>query len=157
MPLSQPTPAVPRPSSSIATTTTRTLTIPATSVCAVKRPITTLSSRSEAIARQPASIACERPVRTSGAGSPRRPMRAISATTDRSNRPAVAAKTVPVLAAASRSAPSAGPANSPTLSTALATTFAAVSSSGVFTSDGVNATCADRKTGSATATSTESA
>ena len=50
-----------------------------------------------------------------------------------------------------------GPAKRPTLSTPLASTFAAVSSSGVRTSDGVNATCAERNSGSATAASTASA
>ena len=58
---------------------------------------------------------------------------------DQTKRPAITMKTTPVEAAASRSPPSAGPRNVPTLSIVLDTAFAAVSSSGVLASDGVNA------------------
>ena len=54
------------------------------------------------------------------------------------------ANTAPVLATASSNPASAGPANTATLSTLLATAFAAVSSSGVRASDGVSAACAER-------------
>ena len=47
---------------------------------------------------------------------------------------------------ARRSAPSAGPANEPTLSSVLEETFAAVSSSGVRASEGRSAASAGRKT-----------
>ena len=123
----------------MARTTTRTLSIPATSVCAVKSPMTIRSSRSDTIACQPASNVRDLGiVAGSGEGSPAVPMRATNAIAT-SNRPAVTTKTVPTSVAASRSAPSAGPTKRPTLSTALAMTFAAVSSSGVDTREGVSA------------------
>ena len=62
------------------------------------------------------------------------------------NVPAVTQKTVPGPPATSRAAPSAGPANSPTLSKVLDERFAAVSSSGERASVGSSAASAGRKT-----------
>ena len=65
--------------------------------------------------------------------------------------PAVTRKTVPAPDAASNRPPIAGPPKMPTLSIVLATTFAAVSSSGVRASAGVSAASAGRNALAATA------
>ena len=58
---------------------------------------------------------------------------------DQRNAPAVIAKLVAVEVVARRTPASAGPANMPTLATVFMTAFAAVSSSGVWTSAGRSA------------------
>jgi hypothetical protein len=137
-PSRSPTPGVPRSSTSIASTTTSTLNMPATNVCTENNPITTRSSGSARMHRQPARR--PRPPSTSGSadGAPATPRRRAR-TTATPTRPAETPNTVAILVPASRTAPSAGPRNKPTLSTPLARTFAAVSSSGVETSAGVMA------------------
>ena len=66
-------------------------------------------------------------------------------TADRTKVSALTAKTAATSATASRNPASAGPTKNARLSTVLETPLAAVSSSGVFTSDGVSASCAGRK------------
>ena len=140
----------------MAITTTSTLSIPATSVWMEKRPTTILRLLLDAIARQPARNVLDSGRASSALGKPGTSI-AATRTTETSSTNVLAAKTVAVPATTRSSPPSAGPANRPMLSTVLATTFAAVSSSGVETSDGVNAACADLNTGSATAAPTASA
>ena len=65
---------------------------------------------------------------------------------DQTKLSALTMKTVSGLVNASSNPPMAGPAKLPTLSTVLATTFAALSSRGSRTSDGSSAAWAGRKT-----------
>src|SRR5581483_8394398 len=123
-----------------ATTTSSTSSAPATVVCAVVRPMTTRSAGLWAIARKPARRAEATGVGSAG-GRGSRGTR-MTQTADQRNVPAVTAKTDDGPDTASSTPPTAGPANMPTLATVFITAFAAVSSSGVVTSEGRSAPCA---------------
>ena len=142
--LRKPTPAFPVSRSFSAITTIRTFNIPSTNVCAENSPTSRRRRRSRAMMRKPAnsSSAIElasgvSPFSTSASGW--MPATRIA---DQTSAAAVTMKTAPGPDAASSRPPIAGPPKIPMLSIALADTFAAVSSSGVRTSDGTSAACA---------------
>ena len=136
-------PPAPRSSSCSAETTIRTPKAPVTSVCAEKSPTSSRSRGSRAdraeagrrLARQVRPLAAQRRLGRAQAAA-----RSISA--DQRKSAAVTTKTTQPLETASRRPPSAGPTQKPRLSIVLELTFAAVSSSGVFASDGSSAACA---------------
>jgi hypothetical protein len=134
----------------------RTLSAPATRVCAAYSPTRRRRRLSTAIARKPASASCPSLEaflsRPTGGSARTRPI----SEADQRNIAAVTANTTPVSVTATRSPPSAGPAKLPTLSIVLEATLAAVSSAGSRAREGRIAACAGWKAVATTATSTVS-
>ncbi len=109
--------------------------------CAELSPTTTRSAGLRSTVVNPAVSSCTKCVRSGGSGGSSRGTRRTNATDQRVSAP-VSAKTAAGPLSASRTPPSAGPANIPTLEIVLPTRLAAVSSSGESTSDGSRAACA---------------
>jgi hypothetical protein len=139
--LSQPTPAFPAWSSRRASTTSSTSRAPEVSVWAPVRPTTTRNAGRRSTVANPAVSSGRKRGRSLRSGGSSRGTWTTKAADQRRSAP-LNAKTAAGPLTASRTPPSAGPANIPTLVIVLATTFAAVSSSGVSTSDGSSAPCA---------------
>ena len=133
--VSQPKPALPAWSSRIASTTSSTLSDPSTIDTAAVSPTTTRSAGRRATDTIPAvSSGRNRECSLRSGGSSRRTC-STKAIDQRKNAP-LRAKTAAGPLTTSSTPPSAGPTNIATLEIVLPTRFAAVSSSGVSTSDG---------------------
>ncbi len=138
---SQPRVPLPPCSSCSAIRTSSTSSSPSTNAIAPLSPITTRSAGRRITAANPAvssAMKWGRSVASGGwsRGTPR------TNSADQRVRAPLSAKTAAGPLSASRMPPRAGPANIPTLEIVFSTTFAAVSSSGVFTREGIRAACA---------------
>ena len=135
---SQPRLALPPCSSRIASTTSNTSSAPSITACAELSPTTTRRAGLWRTAENPAVSSSMNCGLSGGFGGSSRGTRSTKAT-DHSVSAPVSAKTAAGPLSARSTPPRAGPANIPTLEIVLPTTFAAVSSSGVFTREGSNA------------------
>jgi hypothetical protein len=136
--LSQPTPALPAWSRLMASTTSSTSSAPDVRVWAPVRPTMTLSAGCRITVEKPAVSSGQRLGRSVRSGGLSWGTWTTKAA-DQTRTAPLKAKTAAGPLSASSTPPSAGPANIPTLAMVLLTTLAAVSSSGVSTSDGRSA------------------